>query len=388
MPSEDQPRPSTGNSGCPALANPNVVPSPPTAPMRSALDSALTPRPSTTSVTQRPTSSTQESSPDGLSCVRESFSRYNFPEQVTDILMASWRKGTQKQYATYIKKWMAFCRERKIDCYSPPLSDTLQFLTDLFNQGLSYSTLNTARSALSTIVMIDGEKTFGSNHIVTRFMKGVFESRKPKPKYDKIWDVSVVLKHLSSLYPNESLSLKDLTHKVLMLILLVSSQRGQSIHFLDLQYVTMEEDYYSFDLAEHIKTSTPRSPHTKIDISVYEPDSTICPLACLKAYINKTKNLRNSETKLFISYVRPHKPVSRDTISRWTKETLRICGIDTNVFTAHSTRSASVSKANEKDVPIHEIMANAGWKSAETFRKYYNKPVFQGNRLTPAILGQ
>lgn len=283
---------------------------------------------------------------------------------------------------------MAFCRERKIDCYAPPLSDTLQFLTDLFNQGLSYSTINTARSALSTIVMIDGEKSFGSNHVVTRFMKGVFETRKPKPKYDKIWDVSVVLKHLSSLYPNETLPLKDLTYKALMLILLVSSQRGQSIHLLDLQHVTMEEDNYSFDLAEHIKTSTPRSPHTKIDISVYEPDSTICPLACLKAYINKTKNLRNSETQLFISYVRPHKPVSRDTVSRWTKETLRICGIDTNVFTAHSTRSASVSKANEKDVPIHEIMANAGWKSAETFRKYYNKPVVQGNRLTAAILGQ
>ena len=80
---------------------------------------------------------------------------------------------------------MAFCRERKIDCYSPPLSDTLQFLTDLFNQGLSYSTINTARSALSTIVMIDGEKSFGSNHVVTRFMKGVFETRKPKPNTTK-----------------------------------------------------------------------------------------------------------------------------------------------------------------------------------------------------------
>ena len=90
---------------------------------------------------------------------------------------------------------------------------------------------------------IDGGRSFGSNHIVTRFMKGVFESRRPKPKYDKIWDVSVVLKHLSSLYPNEKLSLKDLTHKVLMLILLLSSQRGQSIHYLDLQHLTMEETY-------------------------------------------------------------------------------------------------------------------------------------------------
>ena len=179
-------------------------------------------------------------------------------------------------------------------------------------------------------------------------MKGVFESRRLKPKYNKIWDVSAVLKHLSSLYPNEKLSSKDLTHKVLMLILLVSSQRGQSIHYLDLQHLTIEEDNYSFDVAEHINTSTPRNPHTRIDIAASEPDSTICPSTCSKAYLNKTKALRNNETKLFISYVRPHKTVSGDTVSRWTKETLRLCGIDTKVFTAHSTTSASVSKANEK----------------------------------------
>ena len=76
----------------------------------------------------------------------------------------------------------------------------------LFNQGLSYSTLNTARSALSTIIIMEGGECFGTNHIVTRFMKGVFESRRPKPKYTKIWDVAVVLKHLSTLYPNDALT--------------------------------------------------------------------------------------------------------------------------------------------------------------------------------------
>ena len=33
----------------------------------------------------------------------------------------------------------------------------------------------------------------------------------------------------------------------------------------------MEEDNYFFDIAEHIKTSTPRSPYTRIDIAAYEP---------------------------------------------------------------------------------------------------------------------
>ena len=34
---------------------------------------------------------------------------------------------------------------------------------------------------------------------------------------------------------------------------------------------------------------------------------------------------------------------------------------DTKVFTARCTRSAYVSKAHGKDVPVHEIMAKAGW---------------------------
>ena len=132
-------------------------------------------------------------------------------------------------------------------------------------------------------------------------MKGVFESRKPKPKYTKIWDVTVVLTHLSTQNPNDTFSFKkDLTYKVLMLILLVSSQRRQSIHYLDLKHITIGKNKYSFDIMEHIKTSSPRNPYARIGIARYEPGITICPLACLQAYINKTKVLRNDETKFII----------------------------------------------------------------------------------------
>jgi len=58
----------------------------------------------------------------------------------------------------------------------------------LYAQGLSYSTLNTACSALSSILHISDCHNFGSHPLVVRFMKGVFETRKPKPKYDDMWD--------------------------------------------------------------------------------------------------------------------------------------------------------------------------------------------------------
>ena len=96
--------------------------------------------------------------------------------------MASWRSGTQRQYQTYLNKWMPFCDERKIAYYSPLLNEALQFLVRLFNQRLSYSALNTARSALSGIIIKEGGESFGTNRVVTRFMKGVFESRRPNPK--------------------------------------------------------------------------------------------------------------------------------------------------------------------------------------------------------------
>jgi hypothetical protein len=69
---------------------------------------------------------------------------------------------------------------------------------------------------------------FGTHPFVTRFMKGVYEKLKPQPKYTQICDVSLVLRYLATLTPNSSLSLKNLTLKLVMLLLLVSSQRPGS----------------------------------------------------------------------------------------------------------------------------------------------------------------
>lgn len=278
---------------------------------------------------------------------------------------------------------MAFCSQREINHHSPTVNETLEFLMKLYQEGLSYSTLNTARSALSTVVDIED---FGKNPIVTRFMKGIFELRKPTPRYSAIWDVSVVLCYLSGLYPYESLTLRDLTLKLLMLLLLVSSQRGQTIHLLDLNSLVISEEEYVFHVLDHTKTSKPGQPYYKLKIIPYNINPNICPLACLIEYIKRTKPLRGSNTKLFISYVKPFKPVSRDTISRWTNTVLDQSGVDTNVYKAHSTRAASTSKATRGNVPIDQVMANAGWKSAQTFFKFYNKPLESSASVTDVVL--
>ena len=60
-------------------------------------------------------------------------------------------------------------------------------------------------------------------------------------------------------------------------------------------------------------------------------------------YLERTKNLRHDHHKLLFSYQKPHGPASKDTVSRWLKLELKLAGIDTSTFSAHSTRAASTS---------------------------------------------
>lgn len=74
-----------------------------------------------------------------------------------------------------------------------------------------------------------------------------------------------------------------------------------------------------------------------------------------------------------------HQEVSKQAISNWIKLVLKKYGVNTQTFTTHSTRSASVSAAKFGKVPIQMILKTARWKSECTFRKFWNKPCNKDN---------
>ena len=78
---------------------------------------------------------------------------------------------------------------------------------------------------------------------------------------------------------------------------------------------------------------------------------------------------------LFISYVKPYGPVSKDSISRWLKSVMILAGVDCSVYKPQSIRSAAVSKAKSIMVPIDDILKTAGWSSERTFAKFYDKKI-------------
>ena len=87
---------------------------------------------------------------------------------------------------------------------------------------------------------------------------------------------------------------------MLLLLLLVSSQRGQPIHSISLQGMTLSGSSCHFQVLEHMKTSKPGTCATVIKVHKYEPDEDICPFLTLKEYLNQTQGLRVMKTNCLL----------------------------------------------------------------------------------------
>ena len=158
-----------------------------------------------------------------------------------------------------------------------------------------------------------------------------------------------------------------------MLIALVSSQRGQTLHMLDIGCMKEVPNGFEFLLTEHVKQSRPGYRAPSVVLETYPADSSLGVFTCLKEYLKRTKPLRGAERKF--SFIKPYKQVSRETISRWIRLVMELAGVDTKAFRPHSTRAAANTKAKAASVPISEILRTAGWSSSRCFDQFYNKPV-------------
>ena len=142
------------------------------------------------------------------------------------------RQSSNKLYQSYLKKWTVYCQQQGIDPIYSTVSQGIGFLQSLLSDisvNRGYSVICIARSALSTILLLDNNLKFGDHHLVKLFIRGVYNMAPPCPRYLTTWDLEIVLKMLASWSPAHKITLRKLTFKVVMLILLVTGHRGQTI---------------------------------------------------------------------------------------------------------------------------------------------------------------
>lgn len=226
----------------------------------------------------------------------------------------------------------------------------------------------------------------GCHPLVVRFLTGVYNLRPTKPKYIETWDVSKVLCYLKTLSPEENLSLKLLTYKLVMLISLTQASRSQSIAILSIENMKKDEKSFVLYYSGLLKQCRKGKVNPVVQLYKYSVDSDICVYKTLEEYLKRTQSLRGTETRLILSYIKPYKPVTSTSISRWIRLVMKNSGIDVEKFGSHTTRSAVSSKVKQSGVPIADIMKVAGWSSDTTFSRFYDKPLEDNESFQRAAL--
>ena len=96
----------------------------------------------------------------------------------------------------------------------------------------------------------------------------------------------------------------------------------------------------------------------------------VCSVSSLRLYLSKTveRVCDLSQPKLvFLTSRKPFRRMHPGTLGHWIKDILKKSGIDTDQFSAHSTRSAGTSQACAKGVPVSEILKVANRSLGSTF---------------------
>lgn len=292
-------------------------------------------------------------------------------------MLASLSDNTLKQYSVTLKLWWQFCINNNNNVFNDSIASVLNFLTEQFNKGCSYGSLNSHRSALSLFL---GD-TIGSDDRIRRLLKGAYKLKPNRPKYTSTWDPQVVLNYVSNWYPNLKLGIDKITKKLAILLALCTAHRVQTLSLIKLENITVVQNGIKIAITDIIKTSAPGREQPVLFLPYFRENLNICPASVLKDYIFVTKNLRTANAgNLLLTTKQPHRAASAQSISRWIKQVLSESGVDTRTFSAHSTRHAATSAASSAGLNVDTIRKTAGWTGTSTaFARFYNRPILNSD---------
>lgn len=80
-----------------------------------------------------------------------------------------------------------------------------------------------------------------------------------KPKYDRIWDVNIALRKIEEWFPLEELTLDYLIQRLVLLLVLGTAHRAQTL--IKLSNITRSSERYKIEIPDRIKTIRHINPY-------------------------------------------------------------------------------------------------------------------------------
>ena len=148
----------------------------------------------------------------GMGGLRARLQKEGASREAFNLIIKSRRSRSNSNYESAWGKWAGWFAERKIDLFCSNINQILEFLSQLFQNGLQYRTINNYRSAISAFHDHIQEKTVEKHPRTCSLVAGVFNSRPPQPRYCFIWNTQTVIDFIQSEWgQREDLSNKFLT---------------------------------------------------------------------------------------------------------------------------------------------------------------------------------
>ena len=115
--------------------------------------------------------------PRRVAYIRDNLEVPGISPRAASHVLKSWRPGTEKQYSAAWKCFCCWCDRKHRNPLQADLMTVCDFLTEQFEDlNKSYSTINSYRSAFSSILLpIDGYSV-GEHPIIARLLRGCFMS--------------------------------------------------------------------------------------------------------------------------------------------------------------------------------------------------------------------
>ena len=291
------------------------------------------------------------------------------------------------------------------------------FLTCLYDEGLSSSTVKGYRAALNTVFKAAGNLHLVSDCHVTDLIKAFGIERPITRRLFPAWDLPLVLRSLriAPYEPLHAALLQDITKKTVFLLALASGKRRGELAALiaDNLHLQFARDNSKVTLIPDVmfRGKTQRSDSAALPWSIpaltpfvgpTELDRLMCPVRALRWYLQKTSTnpLRGPRSQLFLPYTDRAAKTTPAMISAWICRTvwraytLEPENTDTNNarVTAHEIRAFAASWSAFNHVPMEDVMRAASWKNDTTFTTFYLKDLCHQTdglySLGPLVSGQ
>ena len=136
---------------------------------------------------QTPFSSKQKANVSGLEGRRKSREIEGISSNAAKPISQLRRPGSIASYKSVCNKWTSWCVREKIDPFCGPLRKIVNYLSNLFAEGLQYRTVNVYRSAISLYHNFINGDQIGKHTKICALLVGIFNERPPHPRNTFIW---------------------------------------------------------------------------------------------------------------------------------------------------------------------------------------------------------